>query len=551
MSSSSKVGGKKSKKGRNVEEDISKTLSRLLRHEAGTSQIPVTNEGWVRWEDALRFSRLRWYEPNDVWLALVNNEKERFTAEVDEEGYYWIAAWSGHTIPDCVGPSRIVPPSEVPKMLVHGTYRKHVPQIEVQGLKRLRRDLHLQDPMSHARRWRKGLEVKVHVDTEVAMEVGGCQFRVTGNLVWLCDRDIPKEAVIYIAEWDDLVAAEGKAKPVVGDVGTGTSSVGVWEPDGTEWNFGPVGEEPKLVTQRVVEVAKDLGTAMADYPEVPSISVNTHTWEVVLEEEQSGARYSPGHSEDESCDWSGDEEEPPVVEALPASSVKGEAEVKEELTTMPGNVTIMQRFLEQQRAEEEMKVEPERAAKATVGEKAQESEMEVSTGEAATPVDVDKPDKTAIEDEEPPMKRPKWLRFGSAQTHILQAVDAANWSSLQQCIREQTATSHEKSHLVKRLEQLAEQRQESREGALKALEEHRKTATQVSTLEQEYQQGLSVEAARLERYNPVGPRSTQPLITTNRLEADIAAGVGVWKARRDHRARERAASYEQRIWSRT
>ena len=233
MSSSTKVGGKRHRKERSQAEDISKALSRLLRHEAGTSQVPITTEGWVRWEDALRSKRLRGYEPNDVWLALTNNEKQRFTAEVDEEGYYWIAAWSGHTIPDCVGPSRVVPPTDVPKLLVHGTYRKHVPQIEAEGLRRFRRDLHLQDPFSHARRWRKGLEVKVNVDTDVATEIGGCQFRVTGNLVWLCDRDIPKEAVVYIAEWDDLVAQEGKAAPIVGDVGRSNSKTGVWEPDGT------------------------------------------------------------------------------------------------------------------------------------------------------------------------------------------------------------------------------------------------------------------------------------------------------------------------------
>ena len=51
--------------------------------------------------------------------------------------------------------------------------------------------------------------------------------------------------------------------------------------------------------------------------------------------------------------------------------------------------------------------------------------------------------------------------------------------------------------------------------------------------------------ARLEKFNPVGPRLSQPMITDARLKADIAAGVGVWRARRDHRARERAARHRK------
>ena len=43
----------------------------------------------------------------------------------------------------------------------------------------------------------------------------------------------------------------------------------------------------------------------------------------------------------------------------------------------------------------------------------------------------------------------------------------------------------------------------------------------------------------------MGPRVSQPLITDARLKADIAAGVGVWRARRDHRARERAAKHRK------
>ena len=278
-------------------------------------------------------------------------------------------------------------------------------------------------------------------------------------------------------------------------------------------------------------MAKDLGTAMAHYPEVPSVSVNSQTWEVVLEDEQPEARYSPGHSEGESCDWGGDEEEAEVVEATPASSEKIE-DPKEAAG---------------RRESSPVKVGSDKTvAEAPTGNVPQESLGDKAAGTAEG--GAGETDKTIIEAEAPAPKRPKWLRFGSAQIHILQAIaaaDAANWNSLQQCIKEQAGTGREKSHLVLRLEQLADRRQESRAGALRALEEHQKNAKDVAALEQEYQQGLSVEASRLEMYNPVGPRSTQPLITNNRLDADIEAGVGIWKARRDHRARERAAKHRK------
>ena len=543
MSGAGRVGGKRSRRKMPEDEAISKALSRLLRHEAGTDQIPITHEGWVRWEHAMQYSRLRSYSQHAVWEAIENNAKERFTSERDEEGYYWIAAWSGHTIPDCVGPSREVPEDDVPKLLVHGTYRKHVPQIEVQGLKRFRRDLHLQDPFSHARRWRKGLEVKVNVDAVVAME-HGCRFRVTGNLVWLCDRDIPTDAIVYIEEWDDLVAKTGRTPPVVGDVGGSADRRGVWEPDGSEWNFGPRGAEPRLVTQEVAEVARDFGAAVAGYPEVPSITVNPDTWEVILKEEESEARYSPGNSDEDSCDWSGDEEEPLVVEAEPASG-----------SFQKGNITIIQRMLDKERLEREAAEAARKAKPPTTAEDVEMTEVGEATGrpgssEQVDPVAGEEPeiDKTVLEADEPAPPRPKWFKFGSAQIHILQAVaaaDASNWNSLQQCLKEHESDPKQKSQLVSRLEQLADIRQASRAGALKALKEHREHANDVTEQENLYQHALGMEAARLERFNPVGPRATQPLITTNRLEADIAAGVGVWKARRDHRARERAAQHRK------
>ena len=78
------------------------------------------------------------------------------------------------------------------------------------------------------------------------------------------------------------------------------------------------------------------------------------------------------------------------------------------------------------------------------------------------------------------------------------------------------------------------------------MREHQRKAVEASELEEQYREGLSVEMARLERYNPVGPRSAQPLLNLNRFKADLEAGTGVWQARRMQRSRERGRSTSAR-----
>lgn len=104
--------------------------------------------------------------------------------------------------------------------------------------------------------------------------------------------------------------------------------------------------------------------------------MDASTWEVEIKR-PSAASSSPGQPEvpsEEECDWSGEDTEVEVVEALPASSSTAGAGTKDEI---------------------------EEGAE----------------------------DKTEVLEDAP--KRRKTLRFGSAQIHILQAdaaADTANWS---------------------------------------------------------------------------------------------------------------------------
>ena len=70
-------------------------------------------------------------------------------------------------------------------------------------------------------------------------------------------------------------------------------------------------------------------------------------------------------------------------------------------------------------------------------------------------------------------------------------------------------------------------------------------ANRIAEAESEYRAKLDQEMARLEKFNPVGPRAGAPLISGDRLAKEIEAGKPLWQARREHRARERAARHRQ------
>ena len=411
------------------------------------------------------------------------------------------------------------------------------------------------------------MEVKVVVDVKKA-EKAGCRFRKTGNLVWLTSQTIPPEAIVKFEEWDDLA-----------DKGAASSSHdapggGLWEPKELEgrpytenaytehvhengfsrpqgaftytppfsrpyrgfhdfhrfsrtfmvfarpfahiftyifwfsrpspvftptpcfhvhtvifefiWPNGlwthfscPNGPPGKRYGQ-TQDVAHTLAEAVAGVPEGASLKVDPATFAVEVCGE--GEKEEPASSEEEECDWDPSaEEEAEVVQAIPAKT---------------------------------------------------EFEMEGAT-------------KMEIVEDAEPSKRRKKLQLGSAQILLLQAVgdaDASNWASLQQCIQTHNTTGQVKCDFVRRLEQLADLRQESRQGAAIALQNERDRAWRVTRAETLYRSELDDEMIRLEKYNPVGPRVSQPLITDARLKADIDAGVGVWRARRDHRARVRTCS---------
>ena len=442
-----RVGGRKPRLSQ--DELASKALSKVLRHEAGTEECPISPEGWVKWKDIVQHPLCRRFSEDLLEKGVTHNSKERFVAKQDENGEWVAAAWSGHTIAGVAGPSREVKPSETPEVLVHGTYRQHVPSIQKRGLVCNRRDLHLQDPQEHAYRWRKDLEVKVVVDVRKA-EQEGCRFRRTGNLIWLTSQTIPPSAITGFEEWDDLRGAEASAPREETPVG------GLWEPKPEEWVNPEDPKAPVTVTQDVVEVAKALAEAAESVPDGKAIKVDTKTFatEICKEEDEAESELS----DKEECDW-----EP---------STESEAEV-------------------------------------------------VQATAAKAPIEEEQVSKMEVEEDPAPPRRRRRLQLGSAQILLLKSIgdaDADNWTSLQQCIQEHGTSGGDKSELLKRLEQLADLRQQSRQGAIIALQEERDRAWRVSRAEDLYRAELDEEMARLEKHNPVGPAESGHCLRHRSLE---------------------------------
>ena len=204
-----RTGGTKRRKKKEEDWNIqfSKALASCLRHEAGSAECHITEDGWVTMDHLRGYLRakLRWPEryltEEAVRAEVEGNWKQRFVVRTDEStGRSCVAAWSGHTIPGVVGPGVLVEPSEVPALLVHGSYHKHTASIVQSGLSASRRMVHLVDPERASNKWRADLETRVPVDTRKAQEAG-VSFRVTGNDVWLADTDIPPEALGKVVAW--------------------------------------------------------------------------------------------------------------------------------------------------------------------------------------------------------------------------------------------------------------------------------------------------------------------------------------------------------------
>ena len=265
------VGGKQKNKNKGLplHEQAMKAMCYVLMHAAGAEECPISEEGWVKWQQLAAHQSCN-SKTGCCWKHSTRTKKDRLVAKQDTDGVWWVAAWSGHTQERVVGPAAVVPTEELPALLAHGSYRRRTASIQKKGLVRGDRDVHFHDPEEHAERWRVDLETRIDIDVKKAVDLG-CKFRKTGNKVWLCDSTVPPAAIIRITPWDGLPEGrsledrEDEHGSAASSAKAPMSSAALPIRPKVTGRWGPMPEEEKKpITEEILDVAKGLGSNLPE-----------------------------------------------------------------------------------------------------------------------------------------------------------------------------------------------------------------------------------------------------------------------------------------------
>ncbi|MFI5534673.1 RNA 2'-phosphotransferase [Kitasatospora sp. NPDC051853] len=163
---------------------VSKTLSRVLRHDPASIGIALDEAGWVPVDTLLaalarKGTRITRDELDHV---VANNNKKRFAYSEDGSA---IRASQGHSVAVDLGLAAAEPPA----VLYHGTTGTNLDAIFREGLRPMsRQDVHLSADTETAVRVgsRHGRPVVLTVDA-AGLHAAGHEFRISANGVWLTD----------------------------------------------------------------------------------------------------------------------------------------------------------------------------------------------------------------------------------------------------------------------------------------------------------------------------------------------------------------------------
>ncbi len=163
---------------------ISKMISKHLRHQPEALGLRLEPGGWVQIDDLLRGLGKKGFSLSraDLEQVVRDNDKQRFS--IDDTGLQ-IRANQGHS----TDVDLQLEPSEPPAVLYHGTNDDAVASILTTGLQRMtRHHVHLSPDLETARRvgMRKGRVVIFEVDA-AAMRLDDIAFYRSDNGVWLVD----------------------------------------------------------------------------------------------------------------------------------------------------------------------------------------------------------------------------------------------------------------------------------------------------------------------------------------------------------------------------
>ena len=122
---------------------LSKALSKMLRHDAIKMDVAISQEGWVLVSDALKYLNER--RPRQPWseedvVRVVNlNDKQRFALRKRNDGCSELRANQGHSMPSISVDMVRLSSATAPPMALHGTYHRAWPLIRMGGLSKMNR----------------------------------------------------------------------------------------------------------------------------------------------------------------------------------------------------------------------------------------------------------------------------------------------------------------------------------------------------------------------------------------------------------------------------
>ncbi|MEY4529445.1 MAG: hypothetical protein RLZZ156_166 [Deinococcota bacterium] len=168
---------------------ISKTMSKALRHKPQSLGLQLSISGWVAVDALLEAFNRKGFSLSRAELeeVVAKNDKQRFTFDQTKEN---IRASQGHSVTvelDLI-------PLEPPEFLFHGTTAQSLTAILETGLNKMRRHhVHLSIDTQTAHkvgsRHGKAIILKVHA---LEMHRAGHAFYCSENGVWLADTVLPK-----------------------------------------------------------------------------------------------------------------------------------------------------------------------------------------------------------------------------------------------------------------------------------------------------------------------------------------------------------------------
>ena len=206
---------------------LSKALSRLLRHSAIEEGVPITSDGWMKAADAIAHLNRGKKRFSEEMLGRVveGNDKQRFSLRRGTHGVVEIRANQGHSMPGIAVDMTELTVATAPATALHGTYYKAWRLIKEGGLSKMsRQHIHMARALPGESGvisgMRSSCELVVHVDVHAAIAAGVKFFESANGVILTAGIDGVLPPAFFASVTDrksgaqiDLSAPTAEAKP--------------------------------------------------------------------------------------------------------------------------------------------------------------------------------------------------------------------------------------------------------------------------------------------------------------------------------------------------